>query len=450
MKTSRILSVALVLTAAATLEAQQRPPVRQIGAVAAASTEKFSTVGGIRALSNGSVLVNDVPGRRVLLFDPQLSTFKIVADSTSATANAYGARSGALVAYRGDSSLFIDPASVSMLVLDPAGEVARVMAIPRAEDAMALGGALLGAPVFDGGTRLIYRGGGGALRMMGGPGGTTTRIVEGNRGAGPRPAMPAPEIPDSAFIVAVDLSTRALDTLGYIRTPKTKFEVKHDENGGVSMQSLVNPLPVVDDWAVLADGTLAFVRGRDYHVDFVARDGSKTSATKIPFNWQRLSDEDKVAFLDSLKAARARLGANAPVPGAPGMGGGGAAAPQVMVFSQTVTGGPGGGGGPAPSNRPNVRPTEMQYVPANELPDYKPAFFYGSARADRAGNLWIRTIPTEATPGGPVYDVINGKGELVERVQIPEKRVIVGFGDGVVYMLNQDGTTATLEKAPLR
>ena len=450
MKNSRIPAVAALFLAAVSLEAQQRPPVRQIGQVTAASAEKFAAVGGIRALANGSVLVNDVPGRRVLLFDPQLASFKVIADSTSATANAYGGRSGSLVAYRGDSSLFIDPASVSMLVLDGSGEVARVMAIPRADDAMALGGALLGAPVFDGSNRLIYRGGGGGFRMMGGPREATTRIMQGNAGAGPRPAMAPPELPDSAFIVAVDLTTRALDTLGYIRTPKTKFEIKHDENG-MSMQSLVNPLPVVDDWAVLPDGTIAFVRGRDYHVDFVSRDGSKSSAAKIPFNWQRLTDEDKVAFLDSLKAARARLGANAPVPGAPGsMGGGGGAAPQVMVFSQTITGGPGGGGGPAPSNRPTVRPTEMQYVPASELPDYKPAFFAGSTRADRSGNLWIRTIPTEAIGGGPVYDVINSKGELVERVQVPEKRVIIGFGEGVVYMLNQDGATSTLEKAPLR
>ena len=78
----------------------------------------------------------------MLLFDPQLSSFIIVADSTSATGNAYGGRTGSLVSYRGDSSIFIDPASVSMLVIDPAGKVARVMAIPRAEDAAIMVGCL--------------------------------------------------------------------------------------------------------------------------------------------------------------------------------------------------------------------------------------------------------------------------------------------------------------------
>ena len=62
-----------------------------------------------------------------------------------------------------------------------------------------------------------------------------------------------------------------------------------------------------------------------------------------------------------------------------------------------------------------------------------------------------RTIPTSAIAGGPVYDVINRKGEIVERVQIPVGRSIVGFGPGgAVYLLNRDGATSTLEKASVR
>ena len=93
----------------------------------------------------------------------------------------------------------------------------------------------------------------------------------------------------------------------------------------------------------------------------------------------------------------------------------------------------------------------MNFVPASELPDYKPPFFAGSVRADTEGNLWVRTIPTKAIPGGPVYDVISQKGELVDRVQIPENRSIVGFGaDGTVYLAARDNTTVYLERARLR
>jgi hypothetical protein len=95
----------------------------------------------------------------------------------------------------------------------------------------------------------------------------------------------------------------------------------------------------------------------------------------------------------------------------------------------------------------------MNFVSASELPDYKPAFFAGATRADYDGFLWIRTIPTKGVAGGPIYDVVNSKGELVERVQVPKDRTIIGFGaGGIVYLLArpEGATTTTLEKARVR
>ena len=94
----------------------------------------------------------------------------------------------------------------------------------------------------------------------------------------------------------------------------------------------------------------------------------------------------------------------------------------------------------------------VNFVRAEELPEYKPPFFSNSVRADADGNLWVLTIPTKAVPGGgAVYDVINAKGELTDRVQVPKDRVIVGFGEGgVVYLAVREGTRLTLEKARVR
>ena len=414
------------------------PPIRHLGAVSATVQEKLGNVSSIRPLSDGRVLVNEPQSRRVLLFDATLQNFTIVADSTPATNNAYGGRFAGLVAYRGDSTLFVDPQSLSMLVLDPAGKVARVMSVPNAQDAMAFAGPL-GTGGVDPQGRLVYRA---APRFdfRGGP--------PGAAGGPPR----IPEIPDSALILRIDLATRKLDTLGYIRTPKVKMNTTQDENGRIMMTSEINPLPVVDEWAMTPDGSVAFVRGRDYHIDWVGPDGTRTSSAKIPFEWQRLSDEDKVAFIDSVKAARERMGANAPMAMTPGGGG----EQRVVIASGGGWSGDGSGrsrgapGQPGPGGMP-MTPPQMKFVDPSELPDYKPVFLTGFVRADTEGNVWIRTIPTKAMAGGPVYDVVNRKGELVERVQIPSGRTISAFGPGgVVYLTSRDGQITKLEKATVR
>lgn len=436
----RVIVGVLASLIAVSVSAQQRPPIRQIGSTTEKASEALSGMFGVRHLPNGAVLVNDIGKRRVILFDPALASFTVVADSTSATANAYSGRTGGLIAYRGDSTLFVDPSSLSMLVIDGGGKIARVMSVPRSQDAMMLGGGLGGA-VFDGAGRLVYRTPP-AIRMM--------------RPAPGAPPAP-PDIPDSAAIVRVDLATRQLDTLGFIKTPTVKMDVQHSAEGRMTMSSQLNPLPVVDDWAVLSDGSIALVRGRDYHIDWIRPDGSTASSAKIPFEWQRLTDEDKVAFIDSVRAARERMGANAPGismgggtvmgMGGPGAGGGGGS-PQIVMRVA-----PGGGdGGPPPRGQGGgFAPPQMTFVPASELPDYKPPFFAGSVRADADGRLWIRTIPTEAIQGGPVYDVVDGRGELVERVQVPADRAIVGFGaGGVVYLSHRDGEATYLERARVR
>jgi hypothetical protein len=51
----------------------------------------------------------------------------------------------------------------------------------------------------------------------------------------------------------------------------------------------------------------------------------------------------------------------------------------------------------------------------------------------------------------PVYDIINRKGELIDRVQLPANRVLAGFGEGgVVYLAVRDGATAHLERARIK
>jgi len=435
----------LPILLAGTVNAQQQPPIRQLGAISAKSTVTWNNILGLRALPGGRVLVNDVAGRKVVLLDSTLAQIGIVADTTPATATAYSGRIASIIPYRADSTLFVDPQSMSMMVIDPSGKMtSRVMALPRSEDAGMLGGALGSSAGLDAKGRLVYRA---PFRFV--------RTGPPPSGAGGMPMMPTP--PESAMIVRVDLATRQLDTVGVIKIPKVNMQMSQDDKGNMRMTMETNPLPQADDWAVLSDGTIAFVRGRDYHVDFVNADGSKTSAPKVPFEWQRLSDEDKIAFIDSVKAARARLAASTPVgpspagapAGAPGAGSpdGGGASRVVVQF------GPDGGGRGGPAGF-NGQP-QVSFVSPSELPDYKPPFLPNSVRADASGNIWVRTIPTRQIPGGPVYDVINREGKLIDRVQVPAGRTIIGFGsDGAVYLATRDTSsptpTMTLERAPIK
>src|SRR4030088_3765118 len=92
----------------------QLPVIRQLGPVTAVGKDSLGAVTTIRQLPGGRVLVNDIVGRRVVMLDSSLSSLTVIADTTSATANAYGVRPGGLIAYPGDSTLFLDPASLSL------------------------------------------------------------------------------------------------------------------------------------------------------------------------------------------------------------------------------------------------------------------------------------------------------------------------------------------------
>jgi len=461
-------SLLLTVFAAATIVAplclgQPLPPVRQLGPVTSVAKEPLGAVSSVRSLPDGRLLVNDIIGRRVLMFDSSLANVTVVADTTSATANAYGVRPGGLIAFRGDSTLFVDPASLSMLLIDPNGKITRVMSAPRAQDVGFLVGGPFGNPGFDPSGRLVYRA-------------PPNFAALGPRpGANGIPQIPAP--PESAAIVRFDLATRKVDTATFFKTPKFSLNIVRSPNGGINITSITNPLPQGDDWALLPDGTIALVRTKDFHVDWLSPQGTITSSPKIPFNWERLTDEGKVAFIDSAKVAiekarasgqfagpggvqfQMRGGEGGPAGGrrdgpatdAPRSGSTPAPAPNAQPGTMTVTSGGNttvttvgaGGGGPGGQLPP------LQMVSPSELPDYKPAFQPGSTRADADGNLWIRT--SQNVDARPVYDIINRKGEVIDRVQLPANRVLAGFGPGgVVYLAVRDGTTAHLEKARIK
>jgi hypothetical protein len=405
------------------------PPVRSLGPVLAVSTEPMAAVSQVRSLPGGRLIVNDNTGRRLLMFDSTLTSVSVIADTIAGSPQAYGSIRGGLIAYRADSTLFVDPALLSMLAIDPTGKIVRTRAVPDAREVNFLIGGPYGTPGLDPQGRLVYK------ARVGGPGKIIPPQVPGQ--------PPPPDVPDSGMVVRFNLETRAVDTVGKFVVPSFVTHMNRSPEGWTTITNVINPIPWTDDWAMLSDGRVAIVHGQEYRVDIFDANGKLATSLKVPFDWQRLSDADKTAIVDSARTAfeianaakaaedaanarsdSARLGARSLATPETGANRGAATVGRRAMFTSSVT----------------------QYVAINEMPDYRPPFRLAAARGDEDGNLWIRT--SNMVNGGAVYDVINGRGVLVDRVQVPPGRVIAGFGPGgIVYMGVLDGTVARLERA---
>jgi hypothetical protein len=235
------------------------------------------------------------------------------------------------------------------------------------------------------------------------------------------------QFPDSVDIDRIDLATRKVDTTGYVKVQKQTMMITQTEKG-MSVGMEINPVQTVDDWAVLSNGSIGIVRGLDYHVDIVSPSGTVSSGPKIPFAWRPLPDEEKLVVLDSAKRQVERQ-----------ISGQSAQSMMAMHGGQVA--------GVAPRDASSPLPFRM--VDPSKLPDYWPPFGQNAVKADADGYLWIRTNSTRpGAIGGPIYDVVDQTGSLVDRVQLAPGRTIAGFAKGgVAFLLARDGNGAWLERA---
>ncbi len=458
------------------------PPVQRIESATAVSTEPLGMQISIRELPDGRVLVNDIMRRRLLMMDSSMAVIGVVLDSMTHVANAYGTQAGALLPHAADSTLFVDRASLAMVVIDPDGRPVRTRAVWRVEDLgfFASPNPSSGRPGVDARGRIVYH----VVEQQGPmPGPRDVAAARGQVVHGP----------DSAFVVAVDVATRQRDTIATVRLPKTAWMRAQAPQGFIFSYPVINPLPQTDEWAMLADGSLAIVRGGDYSVEYLSPDGRRSAPVRIPFEWQRIADEEKDRMVDSVRTTAERsamqqfvtttiIWANTvkrPYPPAfivpewytpqPGLGRDwvlpeGLRLPEEYIYgcaegeqpTPSESGRPScmampqffmGFGGAMP--QPTLR--EVKVIPASDLPDYRPAFPPGAVRADGDGNLWIQSNPPRPMPGGPVYDIVDRLGQLVNRLQLPPGYTLVGFGRGrVVYLMMRDAGGVRLARVRLR
>jgi hypothetical protein len=394
-------------------KAQQGVPIVDLPEPTTKTPVVFGGVLGVRVLSNGNVLVNDAGRRQMHLFDSSLTRSEIVRDSAAGSSVSYGPRAQRLLKWVGDSSLVGDYQGGTLLVLGPSGQVARVMA-PL--DMFMTASLSVGDGEADDKGRLLYN---------------SKPLDDLALGLG------RAKIPDSALLVRADFETRRIDTLARIKSSGNMKLLGRVGDGPVRF--FTEPVPLTDGWAQLSDGSIAVVRGHDYHVDWIAPDGSTRSGSKMPFDWKRYTDEEKQQIIDSIKTvAAARLGN---------------ALGQRRVEPPPNGEPPRAGGRVAGSGVAQGPPLPMEYIAPDlkDVFDFHPPLRRGAVMPDLDGNVWILpTSSAQSKKGELVYDVTNAKGEFY-RVRMPVGRSLAGFGKGgVVFLLNGDRTTGFyLEKVKL-
>jgi hypothetical protein len=418
----RILStvVGVALTSSrAFAQTNDLPAVRRLSAPATTSAKSFRSIASVRTLRGGRLIVNDIGGHRLLLVDTMFSIVAAIADTEPATTTPYGPRPGGLIPFRGDSSVFVETQTPAMYVIDPRGAVVRAMSVPNPRSAVSMtqpsGG---GWTSSDPRGRFIYR------------------------GSAPRSVIPQPKpgqlipfsYPDSNSILRVDPATRTEQPVAWYKTFKYAGVREGLGNGPSVFWLSIDPLPITEDFAVLSDGTIAILRG-DYHIELIDLDGQRSSLPRIPYPWQRMSDAAKIALIDSLR--KASDDANRPTKTGTTSGG------------SSISGGGGLSVGGAPFT-PSPAAKEYEFVKPMALPDYRPAFEPGALRVDAHDNLWIRTLQPARSTDVSIYDVVTRQGKLIDRIELPKDRTIVGFDETSIYLAARESGVGWLERVKIR
>jgi len=390
--------------------------VRKLGPTVRTSAITFGGVQHIRRLSDGRVLVNDPSRRQVLMLDSTLANASVVIDSVGGRDNSYGLRSGGIIPYRGDSTFFVDPTSSTLLLIDPAGKIARVMSMPTNAVSYLASPGSYGYPGYSEAFGIVFRMQANSFRYPNNP-----------------PQEGAPEVvikyEDSIAVIGMKLSTRKGDTLAKYGTGQQM--VARISWNNVDMNGTNELFPVSNDWALAADGSIALLSGREYRLRWINTDGTKTDSPRLPFTWDPNPDDEKQRMADSINTQRKQQYDNM-------LASRQRRADSLKAANKTV---------PSELTRPQRLPDVVRML---DIPDYFPAYERqsNSMRADADNNIWIRPRPPRSYRGGPVYDVVNRQGELVDKVELPQGRTLIGFGPGgIVYLLARDAGATRIEQA---
>lgn len=201
------------------------------------------------------------------------------------------------------------------------------------------------------------------------------------RGDGPQPTP----------LLRLEPASQRLDTITTLQPPETRI-ISAERNMIRSRTVVFSPQ---DGWGLAPDGRVAVVRARPYRVEWIHPDGRVTRGPEIGVQAVPVTDADREAF-EEQRAARS---------------------PGVAQMGQRIA-------TTAPSGGTLFAPT-------------KPPFDHEQIIVSPDGRVFVMRY----RPAGSkevVYDVFDERGARTDRIELPERSRIIGFGPNAIYVAERN------------
>ena len=364
------------------------PKVRAIGKPDASIPLGMRGSPVVRVTDAGRVFAADFFDRRLAMVDPDLTQVETVFDATTPSPLAYPSGFAMLVPAPGDTTLFYDAGARGFRVLDPSGKLVRRLSVADPS---------LQRPLQSPASNAVLTASGHLVFV-------TQRQNFEKTVPGIQPQA------ESLMVVRTAVNRTGWDSLTAIMGSGQSIVQTGDTS--LKPRPTIMTMPAVDRgdaWTVLRDGTIAIVRSSDFHVDWILPDGSRRSSPSVPWPWKKYTKAERDSIRASVEAVYG----------------------SANIRSVSSTGATG----------PSVMPMSTRVV--DTVPERMPAIASTTARVDLDGRIWIELGPRVmvgriAAP--VVYGVLDSNGQLVDRVELGERRLLAGFGPaGSVYVISPPG-----------
>lgn len=370
----------LAASVAPALPAQQRA-INLTGRPVATLDEGLSLVVGLQEVAPGKVVISDPQEQRLLFADFASGQVRDVATKGGGPGEWQIAMD--VTPGPNGTAYVADPSLRKMHVIDATGKIVRTVPFPASDNS---------------GNRI-------SITLPRGTDAQGRLYLTGS------PFTPgAQEQPDSIAILRWDPRTSRTDTLGMM-----KNEIRVTQSGGSGNTRAMariggGPYSPVTIWTPLLDGRVAVVHPNPYRVDIIEARGRVHTGTAVPYTPVRIGKAERDAYREAMASApRMTMGIG---PGS-----------SAMRMST------GGSGGP---QMPEIPDTDF---PAT-MPPFAPSGMTNGINVAPNGEVWVlRSRP--ASDKVPTYDIWSN-GQLVGKATLKPNSLVVGFGQGAVYVARQD------------